>query len=137
MIDENAIHGSIKFISNIADQGTRTYYSEIAIDNGDTNILTRMIGAPVQAKIIYSKIGAIKLNDSAAYIDDNGNLSLKILNNNGIVQSIPVEILDSNQKGESWFYNKEFVSGKTIDVIIRGAGFINDGGKIENVEYSD
>lgn len=129
--------GTVKFVSGIADQGTKSYYGEVELNTSDADrdFMIKMINTPAQVKIIYSKLPAVKLPDSTLYINDDGHLTLKTLDENNIVNSIPVEILDSSQSGESWFYNKNFGSENEVNVIIRGGGFVNNGDKIDKVDY--
>ena len=124
-------------LSSIAESGTRTYYGEIKLDNTDNDLLLKMIGTPVQAKIIFDKLNAIKLKDSAVYIDDNGVLNAKLIDDKKIVHSIPVSILESNSDGTTMFTSDNLKNKNELDVIVRGAGFLKSGDEIKNVVYSE
>ena len=129
--------GTLNFLSNIADQKTKNYYGEIQLNlnEKDKNLIIKMINTPVRIKISYDELLAVKLSDSVTYLNDEGYITLKTLNKENIVTSIPVELLSSDKTGMSWFYNEEFINNEEIDVIVRGGGFVNDGDKVDSLEY--
>lgn len=135
-LDGKKIEGIVSFISNIANPETKTYYGEINLENFDKDFLMKMIGAPVQAKIIFDEVNGIKLKDSAAYIDDNGKLNVKIVGENSKVASMPVTLFDNDSEGMTWFGSSQFTADKDINVIVRGAGFLNDGDEVKNIEFT-
>ena len=139
LIDDKEFNGSVNFISNIADLQTKNYYSEINLNlsDKDKNFIVKMLHSPAQIKISYKELPAIQLSDSATYLNDDGYLTLKILNSDKIVSSIPVELLSSDKSGNSWFYSEKFNNKNEIEVITRGGGFISDGDKIESIEYTN
>ena len=133
-IDKKKIGGTVEFISNIAEIGTRTYYGELRLETSENNFLLKMIGAPVQVRIAFDKSNAVKLKDSAMYIDDDGSLNIKVITNNK-VEAIPVTILESENDGTTWFGSQKFGDRKELDVIVRGAGFLSNGDDVKNIEY--
>jgi multidrug efflux system membrane fusion protein len=131
------INGKLTFVSNIADTKTKNYYGEINLDLDEKakSLIIKMINTPVQVKISYNELPAIKSNDSITFLDDDGYLSIKTLNKDHVVTSIPVEILNTDNNGATWFYNENFHDNEEVDVIVRGGGFVNDGDKIESIDY--
>ena len=134
-INDKKINGTLDFISNVADGGTRTYYSEVILSTNENELLSKMISAPVTAKIIYDKVLAVMLKDSIVYIDDSGKLTIKIVDNDNKVKSIPVKLLGADESGKSWFSSDEFVEGSEVKVISRGAGFFSDGDDVKSIEF--
>lgn len=134
-IGDKKIHGFIDFISNVANSGTRTYYSEIKLLEDENEFLSKMISAPVTAKIIYDEVLAVMLKDSITYIDDSGELTVKTVDCDNKVKSIRVKLLNSDENGKSWFSGDEFFAGREIKIIARGAGFFNDGDNVKNIEF--
>ena len=137
LINEKEFNGAVSFISNIADSRTKNYYSEINLNLSDKDkaFIVKMLNSPAQIKISYKELPAIQLSDSATYLNDDGYLTIKILNSNKKVSSIPVELLSSDKSGNSWFYSEKLNNKNEIEVIVRGGGFINDGDEIESIEY--
>lgn len=133
--EHQSINGTIDFISNLADQGTRTYHCEIDLENKMQDILLKMIGSPIDLKIIFDEVDTIYLPDSAVFLDDNGHLALKIINKN-TVKLLPVEIIENENNGKSWFTSSDLKNyDHNIDVIIRGGGFLKEGDATNNIKF--
>jgi RND family efflux transporter MFP subunit len=131
------ISGVLDFISNIANSGTRTYYSEVRLLTDENEFLSKMLTAPVTVKVTYDKVLAVKLKDSLVFVNDSGKLTLKVLDEDNRVKSIIVRLLGSDESGESLFGSDEFSGDSEIRVIARGAGFLSDGEKIEDIKFEE
>jgi len=138
--------GQIKFISNIADNFTRTYLTEIFFDNKknyDPSII-KVIGSAVNVKIEGDKTLAISLKDSMIFLDDIGNLVAKCLDNKNKVKFLRLKPMGSLElkNSSSWFSvdendikNLEILdSEKNIAFIARGGGFVQENEEISNSE---
>jgi RND family efflux transporter MFP subunit len=138
-VEGKEFNGVLKFVSNIADQKTKNYYGEVSLNlnEKDKNFIMKMMNVPIQIKISYNELPAIQLNDSITFLDDEGYITLKVLDKDNVVTSIPVEILSSDKTGVSWFHSNYFEKNKEVNVIVRGGGFVNDGDKIDNIDYVD
>jgi len=89
------VEGNISYISPIAEKGTRTFRIEIKISNEDFKIKD---GLTASIKIQGEKVEAHKISPSILSLKDDGNVGIKIVNKNNIVEFYPIEVvLDTNE----------------------------------------
>jgi multidrug efflux system membrane fusion protein len=141
-------NGKINFISSIADEMTRTYYTEILIDQnnqGDLDDLAKAIGSSVNVKIEGDEKEAININNSVIFLDDDGILIAKFLDQNNSVKFLKVNLIENiNNDAKDWFSIDEkeakdlnlFDKDGFLKLIARGAGFLQKNEVIENFGFA-
>jgi multidrug efflux system membrane fusion protein len=90
------IAGNLKFISNVADNQTRTFKVEIEIPNNDFIFKS---GQSVQVKIPLAKVKAHYIKKSSLDLDIKGNLIIKAVDDSNTVITYPVEIIEEDING--------------------------------------
>jgi len=96
LVTGEARTGRIVYISKSADDVTRTYRVEVEIDNPDNRLI-----AGVTSDLL------VQLNDTQAHhispavlaLDDAGDVGVRIVNGDGVVELIPVTILHQDSAG--------------------------------------
>lgn len=111
--------GKITFLSNISDQATRSFRLEATIANQDGSILS---GETLNLKIPTGFRNLHKIPSIALTLDLTGELKIKTLTSEKIVQSYIVEIVEEDQDGV-------WVRGlpDLVDIILMGQSFVSDG----------
>ena len=106
--------GQIRFISPRANEATRTFRVEIAVPNSD-GIRT---GSSVTARIPRQQVAAHYISAGLLTLNNDGDIGIKTLNLEGLVEFYPVTIVSSDVDG-MW------VSGLPVRarVITAGQGF--------------
>tara|TARA_R110000772_G_scaffold45825_2_gene104769 strand:+ start:889 stop:2013 length:1125 start_codon:yes stop_codon:yes gene_type:complete len=106
--------GQIRFISPRANEATRTFRVEIAVPNAE-GIRT---GSSVTARIPRQQVAAHYISPGLLTLDNNGDIGVKTLNLEGLVEFHPVTIVTSDVNG-MW------VSGLPVRarIITSGQGF--------------
>lgn len=117
--------GKIRYISPRANSSTRTFNVEIEMDNTNGSLRS---GLSAQAQIPTKKVKAHYLSPALFSLSDLGEIGIKTVNGQGIVEFYPVELVQSDANG-AW------VTGlpTTARVIITGQGFVKAGNKVKPV----
>lgn len=121
--DGRTIIGTVKYISRVSDDVTRTYRTDVWFDNPEGAVaagLTAEVafkGEPVKAHLVPK---------SALTLGDDGALGVRTVDNADIVHFMPVRLLDDTPDG-AW------VGGlaDSVRVITVGHEFVIDGEKVE------
>ena len=110
--------GEITFIARMADEETRTYAVEVALENGDGRIRD---GMTAQLNIDLPAGRAHLIPQTALTLDDDGRLGVRI-DDGGIARFVPVALL-KDEHGGVW------VSGlpDEASIIVTGQEFVRDG----------
>lgn len=120
------VTGALSYIAPAADPETRTFRLIITTDNKDNTLkegLTAKLSIPVEKKQSH------KISPSILSLNDGGKIGVKIVNDQNIVEFIPIQIL-SDKPGSMW------VSGinDTARFITVGQEFVIEGQKVEPVQ---
>lgn len=115
--------GIIKYISSIADSGTRSIQVEIEVANEDSRIPA---GITAHVTLTLPERKAHSFSAALLTLDDDGKTAVKILNLNNEVVVAPVEVLKSER-------DKVWVDGlpPNINLITVGQGFTKAGDVVE------
>ncbi|TBR42161.1 efflux RND transporter periplasmic adaptor subunit [Marinomonas agarivorans] len=115
--------GKIKYISSVADSGTRSILVEIEVPN-ENNRIPAGITAHVTLALPDRK--AHSFSAALLTLDDDGRTAVKTLNLNNEVVISPVEVLKS-ERGQVW------VDGlpPNVNLITVGQGFTKEGDVVE------
>ncbi|MDT0582068.1 efflux RND transporter periplasmic adaptor subunit [Brumicola blandensis] len=115
--------GKITYISPLANQGTRTFRVEIMLDNRDQSLPA---GMSAEIKIPVKEVNAHFVSPAILALSTDGDIGVKITNENNEVEFHSVTIVKSETAG-LW------VTGlpQTARIITVGQGFVDDGTKVE------
>ncbi len=121
--DGRELKGVISFVGQYADNASRSFRVEVLVDNPDHNV---PIGITATLKLFASVGKAYQVASSVLTLSDDGKPGVKIIDDAGIVQFVPVAILDSTAEGV-------WINGlaEHIKLISSGQTFINAGQKWE------
>ena len=90
------VQGTLSFISRLADTATRTYRIEAEINNREHQLPD---GITAQIKIPMQQVLAHLITPSVLALDDKGNIGVRIVNSNNIVEFHLVHIARETQEG--------------------------------------
>ena len=117
--------GKVGKIAATANKATRTFNVEITLDNTDAQLRA---GMTAEAEVIIGEVRAVKISPAHLNVQDNGQLTVKIVNDKNRVKIVPVELVRTAG-------NFAFISGIEDGIILLTAGqaFLSTG---ELVKYS-
>ncbi|WP_371194984.1 efflux RND transporter periplasmic adaptor subunit [Glaciecola sp. SC05] len=116
------VTGTLRYISPRANAQTRTFEVEIEIDNSDGKLRS---GMSATAKIKTGEVAAHLISPALFSLGSEGQVGVKLLDEQDIVRFYPVDILQS-ASGGAW------VSGlpASARIIVSGQGFVASGNKV-------
>ena len=117
--------GVVGKIAAQANRATRTFNVEIQLDNSDGKLRA---GMTAEAEVIIGEIKAVKISPAHLNVQDDGQLTVKVVNNQSRVKIIPVDLVRTEG-------NFAFISGIEDNTLLLTAGqaFLSTG---ELVKYS-
>lgn len=95
LVEGNIIDGEVTFIASAADPQTRTFILEITASNEELSIkegLTAKIEIPTKEVVAY------KISPSILSLADDGTVGVKIIDDNNIVQFVPIRLLKDTKE---------------------------------------
>ena len=96
VFNHKEVEAVISYISSSADEATRTYKFEVKIPNED-NSLTE--GLTCSIKVDVATLTAHSISPSLIVLNDQGEIGIRVINEENIVKFLPVEFLtDENEK---------------------------------------
>ena len=131
LIDGTIVDGVLTYISNVADPNTRTFSTEVTINNSGNNI---KVGTTTEVYINNNILNSHLIPSSILSLSDDGNIGIKTIDDNNTVKFIEVEVTNLNNKGA-------YISNlpETIRVITVGQDYVKPGDKvnavIDNINY--
>ncbi len=117
--------GKIVFIAPKAEQATRTYKAEIQVDNED---LILRAGMSVEAKLPTLEVKAHYVSPALFSLDDSGNIGIKTVNSQGLVEFHSIDIAQTDSNG-AWVRGLP----DRVRIIVTGQGFVKEGNQVEAV----
>lgn len=90
------VTGTVTFVAKTAEQGTRTYLVEAHVDNGDFSIPS---GVTAQIAIPVESLNAQKISPALLVLSDAGQMGVRIVNPDNIVEFHEVDILSDEANG--------------------------------------
>lgn len=117
------VSGSLRYVSPVADEATRTFQVELEVPNKD-GILPA--GVTAQLRIPTGTAKAHYLPPSLLSLDDSGTLGIKIVDENNQVVFYPTEVAASDSAGV-WVTGLPDIA----DIIMVGHGFVRAGEQVE------
>jgi multidrug efflux system membrane fusion protein len=115
-------NGKVEKIAVTANEATRTFNVEIQLDN--KNGLLRA-GMSAEANVIIDEVEAFKISPAHLNVDENGQLTVKVLNSEGRVEITPVDLVRTSG-------NLAYISGLENETILltSGQAFLRSGEKV-------
>ena len=129
LVTGETIHSKLSFVSKSATPSTRSFRVEAEVRNPKGLIRDGITGT---LEISTNKILANKISPSILLLSDSGTLGIRIVNNDGIVEFLPIKILEDTQDG-LWVQGIPNAS----NLIVRGQGFVEDGQKVIAIPASE
>lgn len=90
------IEGEVTFVAKTAEESTRTYRINIEVENEDFHIPS---GLTAQIRIPVETIQAQKITPALLVLDDEGQLGVRGINAENIVQFYPVQVVSDEADG--------------------------------------
>ena len=122
LVTGEIITSKLSFVSKSATPSTRSFRVEAEVRNPKGFIRDGITGT---LEISTNKILASKISPSILLLSDSGTLGIRIVNNDGIVEFLPIKILEDTQEG-LWVQGIPNAS----NLIVRGQGFVENGQKV-------
>jgi multidrug efflux system membrane fusion protein len=123
------VRGTIRYVSPVADEATRTFAVELEVDNADRKLRA---GGTAELFIPAEKVYAHRVSPSLLTLDDAGNVGVKIVNDAGVVEFVTADIALSSSDGV-WLAGLP----ETATIITVGQGFVDNGAMVAAVPESD
>ncbi len=123
------VEGIIRYVAPVADAATRTFTVELVVDNSEGELRA---GMTAELLIPGERIFAHKISPSLLTLDDQGNVGVKIINEEGIVEFYEADIALSTNEGV-------YVAGlpAAANIITVGQGFVSKGSYARGVPESE
>ena len=117
--------GTIRYVSPVADEATRTFLVELEVDNSNGALRA---GGTAELYIPAETIMAHRISPSLLTLDDAGNVGTKIIAANGKVEFVVADIAQSSSNGV-------WVAGlpETVTLITVGQGFVTAGSVVDAI----
>lgn len=123
------VRGRIRYVAPVADEATRTFAVELEIDNSNEEL---RIGGTAELHIPAEKVFAHRISPSLLTLDDAGNVGVKIINNDGLVEFVVADIAMSSVDGV-WLAGLP----QTATIITVGQGYVTNGAVVVTIPESD
>ncbi len=123
------VSGTIRYVAPVADESTRTFTVELELDNTAGNLRA---GISAELKIPAETVFAHKISPSLLTLDDAGNVGVKIINDDGLVEFIVADVALSTS-------DSVYVAGlpTAATIITVGQGFVTAGSRVAAVAEDD
>ena len=122
LVTGETITSKLSFVSKSATPATRSFRVEAEVENSNGVIRDGITGT---MKIYTNKILAHKISPSILLLSDNGTIGVKSVNNNNIVEFLPIKIIEDTNDG-IWVTGIPNLS----NLIVIGQGFVENGQEV-------
>lgn len=129
LVTGEIINSRLSFVSKSATPSTRSFRVEAEVKN--PNGLIRD-GITATMQINTNKILATKISPSIMLLSDAGSLGVRIVNDDAIVEFIPIKILEDTQDG-IWITGIQ----NSSNLIVRGQGYVENGQRVIPIPFSE
>jgi multidrug efflux system membrane fusion protein len=119
LVDDTIVAGTIRYLSPLADDNTRTFRVELAVPNPEGRLRA---GMTAELRLAADQVTAHSLSPALLALADDGTVGVKAVDAGNRVEFYPVEIIDSSPEGI-------LVTGlpSELRVISVGQGFVTEG----------
>ena len=124
IIGHGMTQGRVSKIASTANLATRTFTTEVTLDNQDGSLLA---GMSAEASVTIDMVQAFEISPAHLNVDADGQLTAKIVSASNTVETVAVELVRTSG-------NSAFISGLDEGTIVLAAGqaFLSEG---EAVRY--
>ena len=129
LVTGEIITSKLSFVSKSATPSTRSFRVEAKVRNPKGLIRDGITGT---LEISTNKILANKISPSILLLSDSGTLGIRIVNDDEIVEFLPIKILEDTQDG-LWVQGIPNAS----NLIVRGQGFVENGQKVVAIPLTE
>lgn len=128
LIDGRVVEGTVRYVSNVADENTRTFRVELSIPNVEGALPA---GMTARVRLPAREMQAHFLSPALLVLDDTGAIGVKTVNARDVIEFHEVEIVSSSTDGV-------WVTGlpDSALVVSVGQGFAAPGATVRPVEAS-
>jgi multidrug efflux system membrane fusion protein len=125
LVNGSIVSGTIRYLSPLADDNTRTFRIELAVPNPDGALRA---GMTAELRVSADQIVAHSLSAALLALADDGTVGVKAVDDDNRVRFHPVEIAGSSPEGI-------LVTGLPgeLRIISVGQGFVTEGRKVDAV----
>lgn len=126
LVNGMTVKGTLRYISRDASPATRTFRIEVAIPNADKALPAGMTS---EITLRSAPVDSVTLPRSVVTLSGEGDLGIRYVDKDGIVQFQPIDIIDDTTKGL-------VLGGIPTDVriIVAGQELVTEGDKVNAVE---
>jgi multidrug efflux system membrane fusion protein len=125
LVNGQTATGKVRYVSPSASQTTRTYRIEIEIPNPDLAIPD---GITAEVSIPLDPMPATRIPRSALTYSAAGVLGVRIVNQGGIVEFVPIGIVEDDQ---AFMWVSGLADGARL--IVQGQDFVREGQRVDAV----
>ncbi len=125
LVTGETINSRLSFVSKSAAPSTRSFRVEAEVEN--PNGLIRD-GITATMQINTNKILATKISPSIMLLSDSGSLGVRVVNDDAVVEFIPIKILEDTQDG-IWVKGIK----NSSNLIVRGQGYVENGQQVNSI----
>ena len=129
LITGEVIESKLSFVSKSATPSTRSFRVEAKVPNSKGLIRDGITG---NLQISTNKVLANKISPSIMLLSDAGSLGVRIVNDDAIVEFIPIKILEDTQDG-IWITGIQ----NSSNLIVRGQGYVENGQQVTPIPFSE
>lgn len=128
LVTGQTAEGAVRFVSNRASPGTRTYRVEIGIDNADGAIAD---GVTAEATLRLAAVPSARIPRSALTFSSEGELGVRLVDEDDRVAFAPVTLVEDGRE-TIW------VAGlpDNASVIVQGQDFVVEGQQVAPVPFA-
>ncbi len=121
--------GELRYVASRADEQTRTFEIELEVPNPTGRLAA---GVSAEIRLAIERVPAHRISPSVLTLADDGTLGVKTVDEQDLVDFIPVDIAKADQ-------NNVWLTGlpKEVRLIVVGQGFVSDGAKVRPVLVDD
>ena len=123
------VRGRIRYVAPVADAATRTFTVELEVENRDGRLRA---GGTAELRIPAEIVLAHRISPSLLTLDDAGNVGVKIINEEGVVEFVTADIALSSHDGV-WLAGLP----ETATIITVGQGYVAPGSMVAAIPESD
>ncbi len=125
LVTGQTVRGRLRYVAPVAEQSTRTFRVELALDNADGALAS---GVTAELRIPVGNVLAHKVSPAVLTLADDGTLGVKVVNARGAVEFYPADVAVSTPDGV-WLAGLP----DTANVITVGQGFVRAGEQVAAV----
>src|SRR5690606_16176136 len=96
LINGSTVSGTVRYISATADEATRTFRLELEVENPDRRIVQ---GLSSEIRLPVKELPAHLVSPAILTLADDGQLGVKTVNAEDVVEFHPVTIIDHGPEG--------------------------------------